>query len=400
MNKAKTILKAPKENKKKKVQKDYHSRKTPILVGALVFLVVVICLVVGVEQLQRKVILKVNDSKVYYDDAMFYVYTTENQFTYLDQLYQQFNSGSYWDGVNDEGVSNRVLVKENVLASMIQTEILYDQAVKAGYTVTKEDTAKAEELTRGCWDQLNTKQKTKSRMTYKNILKLTEKMQVMQRYKQDLIDGFDIDDEAIKAEFKFEDYRQYDIQYYFASTKTKDAEGNEADASADEKQALKTEMEALLAKARTAEDFTKLLPEEADDADKSSIEYKSAGFVVGDEQFTEALEKEFVKMNNDEISAVLEGEDGYYFVKMINNNSTAKYDETVKDAISDAENSRFDEEYDKLYGEYKIKLNQSLWDFVTMGKLIGLADTPAENTGGTDDNAGGNEADGDTGEGE
>ena len=59
------------------------------------------------------------------------------------------------------------------------------------------------------------------------------------RYEQDIIDTFDIDEEAIKAEFDYEEYRQYDIEYLNISTVVYDEEkGSNVPVSEDDKKLL------------------------------------------------------------------------------------------------------------------------------------------------------------------
>jgi len=50
-------------------------------------------------------------------------------------------------------------------------------------------------------------------------------------------------------------------------------------------------------------------------------------------------------MENGEISEIIEEEDAYYFVRMINNNSSERYDSAVDLAVTNAENEAFTEYY-------------------------------------------------------
>ena len=74
------------------------------------------------------------------------------------------------------------------------------------------------------------------------------------------------DEEALKATVNKKDYRQYTLQYYKVSNQETSGEETK-EVSAEQKQTNLTNMQALQEKAKTAEDFTKLL----DDNDKTGI---------------------------------------------------------------------------------------------------------------------------------
>lgn len=87
-----------------------------------------------------------------------------------------------------------------------------------------------------------------------------------------------------------------------------------------------------------------------------------------DETFlTEELRKQIKKMNNGEISDLIEAEDGYYFFRMENNNSTAAYDKAVKEAISKEEEQRFEADYKSIASSYAIKVNNGQWKKIKLG---------------------------------
>ncbi len=111
-------------------------------------------------------------------------------------------------------------------------------------------------------------------------------------------------------------------------------------------------------------DIAKLLA----DGDKSGIEYQSKELVETDTDFlTKALLKQVKKMNNGEISTVLEGEDGYYLIKMENNNDSAAYDKACEDAVQKEEDSRFETDYQTLAATYGTEVNESQWNKIKLG---------------------------------
>lgn len=403
MNTSKTTLKKTDVDTKKKpkqISKDGGSvSNTKIIVTGAIAVVVVIALIIGIslENLKPRLVMTVNDEKIYMSDAMYYIYQAELNGSYMDSFYQAYYGSSYWDLTDDSGVANRETAKSEVLETMQQSEILYQEAVAAGYKINDEDKKSAKSDVESIREGLSLEQKNKIGMGKKALTKALEKKYCADRYKQDIIDGFDIDDDAIRDGVSYDEFRQYDIQYYTISTQIYDEEGN-ATAVDDETLALyKAELEEL-AKRAESEDFDSLTPnavkatkeaevtetpeEETDDSetaeeskDTEETDYNSTftadgKFVVGDGTFTTDFEKIVKKMDNGAVSQVIETESALYLVKMIDNDDDAAYEEEVANQISTEENSQFETWYDEIYANYTVTLNDDVWSEVELGSVI------------------------------
>ena len=75
---------------------------------------------------------------------------------------------------------------------------------------------------------------------------------------------------------------------------------------------------------------------------------------------TEKLRKKLIKMANNEISDVIEGEDGYYLVKMVNNDDPAGYDSQCESVVNDEKTKQFNARYDQIKTTYTTEI-QSYW---------------------------------------
>jgi foldase protein PrsA len=75
-------------------------------------------------------------------------------------------------------------------------------------------------------------------------------------------------------------------------------------------------------------------------------------------------------MKNDQISdSVVEDSNGCYIFKMVDNNSTERYDSECENAITEKENEEFQNKIDELeVDKYLIEVNDDEWDKVTFGK--------------------------------
>lgn len=394
MNSAKRVsnqtIKSNKKQKKKVTDTGFN--KTKLIIPAIcavvvLFLIVMVCW----ENLHPKLIYTVNGEKVYLSDMMFDIYMTESTGEYMNSMYQQNYGSDYWSVENEDGITNAELLKDNTLTSSMQRDMMYKEAGEKGYALTEEETKKAEDDSKSAFTQLTADVKNKTGLSQAKILDYYKKKTLADRYKKDWIDTFAIDDEAITAGVKKEDFRQYDIQYYYIPYTKADAKGQQVAMTADEKSAAVAELKASYNDIVGLPDFTTYVAStdnaaaSADTAatpspvpvgptapPDSNIKYTSTNFVETDEKtFDPELLTAIKSMKNDDISEdVVEDSKGCYLIKMINNDDTESYITQCQTAISDAENEEFDKQIDNLEVEkYLIEVNDDEWDKVDFGNV-------------------------------
>lgn len=371
MNKTKATIKGKNNEKEKEVARLQQGvkgtptgnlMKTMAAIG--IVLVIAVCALVGYDQLKPQLILTVNDEKIYLNDAMYYIYNAEKMAEMYDGIYQQVYGSSYFDYVDEDGNTGNDLAKEEVMNNLTNDTVVYLMATDAGYTISDEDKKSGEEQYTEFAKNLSAKQKLETGMSQKELTNVLTKKAMADRYKKEIIASCNLDYDSIKGEISKEDYREYDVQYYYVSTMKSDEEGNAVAVSEEEKAAASEKIQSIAETAKTAEDFTKVVDTETD----TSVTFKEDGsFTEANGLFGDKVDKKVKAMKNDEISEVLEGEDGYYVVKMINNNSTASYDEAVEDAVTSAENEAFQKKYDEQSGNYTITVNDKVWDLIVLG---------------------------------
>ncbi|SES72223.1 peptidylprolyl isomerase [[Clostridium] polysaccharolyticum] len=385
----------------KKNLKTMEKERKPLNITALIMcsigVILVIAMVAGValENFRPRVAMTISKEKVTMGDVMYYLYTTEMQGNYMDSMYRQFYGQSYWDMQDEQtGLTYRDSAKQQAEQTIEQYNILYREAVKAGYKVTKEDTKKAQKDVKQIRKNLTFEQKNKTGFTKGALQKALEKKYVADRFKKDTIDGFDIDDKKIRDGVKKADFRQYDVQYYSIPTQTQNDKNETVDVDKKTLETYKAELEELANRAKT-EDFDSLTPEAVkitkeanspssdeskDESDKSKDEnkdkekYKSnfttnGKFVAGDGTFTTEVENVLKKMKNGEVSQVIEGQGYLYLVKMVNNNDDEAYETEVKNQITTEENKQFDTWYQDVFKKYTVSINSKVWDGVKIGDI-------------------------------
>lgn len=363
MNSTKKVLKGNTvEKKQSKKPQEQGGKKGTTMLAILTSLVVLMCGYIAWESLHPKLILTINGEKTYLEDMNYQIMQAEKLHNSIAAIYAQMGyAQSYWD-MEQDGVSTQKSVRDEIINAEIEQQLLYAEAEKNGYTATDEEKEKALASAKELLEDLSDEKKEKTGFTEENLTEAYTKDAVVARYKQDLIDSFDIDDEEIKAGVDKEQYREYVAQcFYVANT---DEEGNELSAAKLEeaKAALIKEADA----AKSVEDWSKVLDEEAEN---QVVSYESVSFIKEDTNYDEAVMAKAMTMENGEISEVVEGEDGYYIIKMKDNNSSARYEEAVKEAISTVENQKFDEKYLAIYETYDVQINEREWKKVVVGNI-------------------------------
>lgn len=381
MNKAKRLAKnngIGMEGKRASGGDTFTFTKNKILAMLGIAAVVILCAGVCYMQLRPRAVLKVTGTNqngsevtntVYMKETVYDIYQLESQYNMYASLYQQMYQKTYWEmeDVDGEGRSGAAAAKKQVMDSVKQREILCMEAEKLGYSLTDEEKTKVSENVKTAMEQLDDSQKKIDGLDEKSLTTVFEKNALAEKYRQVIIAESGIDEEALKATVNKDDYHQYTLQYYMVSNK--EGSGDEqTDVSKEQKQKNLENMQALKEKAATAEDFTKLIEEGDETGIGSYQEEKLIAKDMDSSSFlTKKLRKKLIKMANDEISDVVEGEDGYYLIKMVNNDDPAAYDSQCETVVNDEKTKQFEARYDQIKPGYTTEV-QSYWKGrVTLG---------------------------------
>lgn len=374
MNNAKKLAKnngIGAEQKKGSGESTFTLTKNKVLLILGLAAVLVLCAGVCYMQLRPRAVLKVTGTNasggettntVYMKEAVYSIFQTEAQYNMYASFYQQLYGKTYWEmeDVDEAGRNGASAAKKQVMDSLKQREILCMEAEKLGYSLTDEEKKAAADSMKSAMENMTDAQKKIDGLDEKTLKTVFEKNALAEKYRQVIISESGIDSEALKATVNKEDYHQYTMQYYMVSNKEGTGEDMK-DVSSEQKKKNFDNMAALKEKAKTAEDFTKLV-EEGDTTGITTYQLEElVAKDMDDSDFlTKKLRKKLIKMKNEEISDVLEGEDGYYLVKMVNRDDTKAYDEQCKTVVEEEENKQFNARYQELKAAYETEV-QSYW---------------------------------------
>lgn len=342
-----------------------ESKNSIVLIVIGVIIAVILCGGLLFDHLHKTPIITINGKVYDMHDLGYYFYAVESQYDY----YNQMMGGNYWDTVADKekGTTVRDQAEAEALESSVYSEVLNKEAKAKGYSLTdKEKKEIAESVNNLLTKRMSKEVQQKNGFTKSYLTKILGKEALGARLRKNIIKSLNLDKNKITSSVSKEDNRQYDIEYFFISTKKTDKNNKQTDMTVFEKQAAFDKIKAISEKAKTATDWSKIL-----DKNEKELIYQKGHFTAKDttSSFSEDLRNKMKELSNNQISEIYEEQDGYYLVRMINNNSMESYKNAVKQAISDAETSGFQKEYQKILKKYKYNINDKELAKYTMGKI-------------------------------
>ncbi|MCI8770591.1 MAG: hypothetical protein HFH73_05490 [Lachnospiraceae bacterium] len=392
MNSSKKILNQQKQDKDKKKSSSvsvpdkkagtgglFAGRDVkPIILSVLcVVVVLVLCIGVGIQQFKPKVVVTIGDKKLTMNDMMFPIYEVERAYLPYNEVYESYYGTSVWDAayqgtaVSASGVSNSVGLKQEVIDNEVQYEILYEKAVKEKYTLSEDDKKEAEEQAEAALKGLSWGQKLQLNISKRKLVDRFEKRALANKYREDRQEELNkgVDEKEAVKDISEKEYRQYDVQYYYASLKKQDDDGNQVDRTDAEKKELREKFKNIEKDAKDGKDFKKLISDKETDIilddDTNFTEQGGFPYLSADNL------KKVKKMKNGSISeAFLDDKTGYYVImKMINNNSDEAYKTACDNAIKTAQDEAYKNWYEKEQEAYKIEINSDIWSDVSIGTV-------------------------------
>lgn len=351
----------------------------PIVLTVLcVAVVLVLCIGVGIQQFKPKVVVTVGDTKITMDDMMYPIYEVESQYLPYNEMYESVTGSSVWEAEYQgsstsglSGVTNSIGLKQEVINSEVQYEIMYQKAVKAKYKLTNAQKKDAKKRAKEALKGLSWLQKLQLNISESKLTDRFEKRLLSESYQNDNKEKINktVDEKKAIKNISKKDYRQYNVQFYYGATSTTDSKGKTKKLSASEKKSLKAKIETIAKKAANGEKFTKLISSK-----EKSVKFEKSGKIIENQGWnyvSAANLKKIKKMKNGQLSkAIIDDKTGYYVVvKMINNNSTEAYKSACDSAIDSARSEAYQKWYEKEQKGIKTKVNTDVWSDVTIGSV-------------------------------
>lgn len=307
--------------------------------------------------------MKVDGKKYNLQDLSYYFFTVESRYASYNSMF----GGVAWDmSINDDGTTLREEARTDAVNQSLRAIILANEAKNKNYNLTEEE----KKTVASTVDDLLTKQFSKELIRKNHFTKayltdIVEGTTLVNRFRQDKLKEANIDKDKITAGVSKEEFRQYDIEFFYAATEKLDEENKSVKFSEKDKKAAYDKLSSYYEKAKTTKDWSKLVP-----TSETAIIYKASSFIKGDASaFGDEFKAKIMNMKNGDVSELTEGSNGYYIVRMVDNNSTERYDSEVQTAITTAENQAFDKVYEEIKKTHTYQLNDGAIKRLRMGEL-------------------------------
>lgn len=326
----------------------------------------------------NEVMVKVNDSEITADVANFYARYTQAQY---ETYFGAYTGDDMWNTQAEEGKTYEESVKASIQDELKQMLVL-EQHMK-DYNVSLSDAEKevirktAKEFDED--NSLENKEKIMSdKEAVERMLTLMAEEQKMRTAIQEDADKNVSDEEAAQKKM---DYVLFSYQKEESDSDDKDA----AEMTDEEKAAVKKQAESFAKSAK--EDSQKFL----EIAEEQGVEAQNATFDAETEVPDADLIKAADALKKNEVTDVIETDDGCYVAKVTSLLDKDATESKKKEIITERENELFTEVTEKWLDEAKTSVNKKAWkkiDFNALGVTMKQAESePYADEVQTDDQA-------------
>lgn len=302
----------------------------------------------------KEIVMTVGDKKVELGVANFFVRYQQSMMEQQMEMYQSYGYAMEWDMEVEEGKTYEESMKEDTLKSLQQLYVLDAHAADYKVALTEEETAKIEEAAKAFAkansDEVNEKVSSEYATEYLRLATISQKMYeaVKASHTPEVKDG--------EADQKIMYYVKYDTVKQDSST------GQTSELSDDEVKKLKKDAKALLDGAKANGNLEAYAKEQKLTATK-------AAFSVDRSDLDEKLVKAADKLELNGFTEVIEGESAIYVAQVTSLLDKDATEAEKKEIIEERKDEFYKETVEKWVEDTKIKVNDKVWDKITLEGL-------------------------------
>lgn len=294
--------------------------------------------------LARDEVFRIENKSCRLPELMVYLTTTQNRYeaVYGEEIWQ----------ANLDGVTLEENVKEMVLARIAQIKTLNLLAEEKGVALDEEEQHLVQLAAAEYYGSLNETEIEKMGVTQDTIVQLYAEYALAEKVYHHII-------QDINLEISDDEARTITVSHILIKTYTVDGRGERIAYTEQAKKAAYERACEVLALATDGEhDFDSLIAQYSEDS------VASYSFRKGEQE--EAFEDAAFNLGTNEISGIVEDKNGYHIIKCLNTFNQAETDRNKLLIIEERKKEVFGEEYDVFVETLTRKLNDKVWEEVSM----------------------------------
>lgn len=264
---------------------------------------------------------------------------------------------AFWSKEDSDGNTYETTIKEGIMDDIHELYLIKQHAAEYGVELTEEEEAAIEEAAKQFVSD-NAQEERDAVSGEEKYVKEYLTLITIERKMEPLMTA-DIDEEVSD-----EEAAQKAMEYLYVTYSTKDADGNNVDMSDEEKEALKSNVQAAV-----------------EELKEGKVEFAAAAAALGVSVQTATFDADSYSPNSDLVKAadalaaegdvtdLVETDYGIYVARLtslLDRDATDKEKETI---VEQRKNDRFNELVEKWKEETKITVNEKLWKKIDFQKL-------------------------------
>ncbi len=277
-------------------------------------------------------------------EVMVYLTTTQNQ-------YESVYGLEVWNVALD-GMTLEENVKETVLAKLAQIKTMYLLAQSKEVTLDAQEQEKVRQAAEKYFQSLNDREKELMGVDLKVIQQLYTEYALADKVYQFII-------QDVNPEISDDEARTITVQHILLRTSTESGTGRRVPLPENQKRAVYEKALEIRELAVNGEsDFVDLASRYSED---STITYS-----FGKGEMDAAFEEAAFALETNEISQVIESEEGYHIIKCLNTFDREQTDISKQEIVEERRREVFGQEYDEFVDTLARNLNTKLWEEITL----------------------------------
>lgn len=338
---------------KQKYTSKYQKIKISCIFIVLISLILTSCKKTNENKIAETLVVTVNDFNVYLDEMMYYIWQTETEYDSYNDYYEENYGVNFWEQDAGDGLTARDFIKDDVMDNVVRSYILWDQAIAAGMTLTKEEQKTSKTRAQEILTEFTEKQKETIQLSEERLIEILEKEAFVDKFFNEKLESYSVDEEQIRNELEGQMEKEYEVDVIsIPKDEVFEDETNPYDA-----------MNQMLEQAEITEDWSTLVEDS-----ESPFIYETYTITENDTVCPKEIKKEVLNRKAGDITSVIETEEEYVIVKIINDNATKSYETSIENAVENQKLTEFNAYYEELRKNYNIVIEE-VWSTIEIGTI-------------------------------